>query len=97
MAVHKESRSLRRAQPLAVDDRVSIGREDADSDGSGLAQPRRDPFGGTRHVLPVLRVGAHARDARELDELSKDFVVVSREVLERGHPASEALRRSSVS
>src|SRR5207247_10310870 len=49
------------------------------------------------HVITVPRIRAHARDARELDQLVEDLVVARRQIFERRHPVSTAaLSRSKV-
>src|SRR5438477_909349 len=97
MAVDEDRRRFRRAEPLAVDDRVPRRRDRADFDGAGLAQLRGDPVRCACHVVTMPRIGADTRDAREFDELVEYPVVARRQIFERCHPVSAvALRRSRV-
>ena len=79
VAVHKQGRRARCAQPFAVHHRMAAGREVAHSDGPGLPELRGHPSCGARDVVPMRRIGADARDACELDQLTKGPVVMGGE------------------
>jgi hypothetical protein len=60
---------LSRAQPVAVDDRVSGRREDTDAGEPQVTKVRRQPVGGPGHVTGERRVGADAGDAEQVVQL----------------------------
>ena len=84
VSVHQHRRLARRAQPLAVDDRVAAGGKRAHRERTGRRHSRRDPACRPIDVGCVRGIGADARDRRELDELIEDALVIRPQM--RQHP-----------
>jgi hypothetical protein len=69
MAVEKQCRFSRRAEPLTVDERVAFSFDQTDVADPGKAQTLSDPFRAVPHVSAVFRVGTDTRDFQKLLQL----------------------------
>src|SRR5438045_6277884 len=82
MAVDEYRWPSRRAQPLAIDHRVAGRRDRAHRERTGERQHARNPLRGRGHIARVRRIGAHARNRRELDQLGENTIVTRLEPCE---------------
>ena len=71
VTVDQDRRLARRAQPLAVDDRMAAGGKRPHGQRSGRRELGRHPARRPIDVRGVRGIGADARDRRELDELGR--------------------------
>lgn len=67
VAVDQNSWPARRVQPLAVDDGMAAGRQDAHSFNAGRLQAIRDPAGRPLYVVRMIRQGRDAGNTQEIE------------------------------
>jgi hypothetical protein len=93
MAVEEDRRLARRAQPLAVDDRVAGCLEDLRPRAPGAAETRLDPRRRALHLARARPVGRDRRDDEDLLELLQMAIAVLADVFGGGTHAFRASSR----